>query len=513
MERPMSKGIMSNSIMNAAAGMLLLVTGFACSILVARLLGPEANGTIAFALWIGATGSLVAELGTGVLLLRLLPQLKARGVDDAGRRGFAAYLALPVIASTLILVALYFGVSLKTELLYGTDVTTGIIVLTAALLFIQSVGSFSKNFLIGEQRLGTFFRITALSSLLQFVFVVAGALGYGIAGALVGYIAGQCVQFVYTLGLFGVRRDNAGYRRRYLLGNSAVLFFEFAVSAVFLNRPELFFLQHFQSLGEVGYYAVALSLANLALQLPVQLTGSLLPFYAERREASGGSVHASIFDGVVRSFAYITFPLCFGLAAIAHPLVTAVYGAPFAEAGLIVAILAAGSPAYVFGQLVTQYLYSMDRVKIRLVASGVGAALMVVGLFFVVPVAGGAGAAAVRGVVFAIMVGLLLTGVGRGAMSAGLSVIVLKVGIAAAGCGLAAWPIAEKIGGFTGVVIGILAGAVAYGVLLRLLRAVPAEDGAVIDKMLERLPMKPGRIARRLLAFVVPLPLSQPAGE
>jgi O-antigen/teichoic acid export membrane protein len=73
MERPMSKGIMSNSIMNAAAGMLLLVTGFACSILVARLLGPEANGTIAFALWIGATGSLVAELGTGVLLLRLLP--------------------------------------------------------------------------------------------------------------------------------------------------------------------------------------------------------------------------------------------------------------------------------------------------------------------------------------------------------------------------------------------------------------------------------------------------------
>jgi O-antigen/teichoic acid export membrane protein len=513
MERPMSKGIMSNSIMNAAAGMLLLVTGFACSIFIARLLGPEANGTIAFALWIGATGALVAELGTGVLLLRLLPQLRARGVDEKSRRGFAAFLALPVVASTLILVALYFGVSLKTDLLYGTDTMTGIILLTAMLLVIQSIGSFSKNFLIGEQRLGTFFRITALSSVLQMVLVIAGALTHGIAGALVGYIAGQCVQFAYTLGLFRVRRNDAGYRRRYLLGTSAVLFLEFVISAVFISRPELFFLQHFRSLGEVGFYAVALSLANLALQLPVQLTGSLLPFYSEHRETSGGGVHAGVFDGVVRSFAYITFPLCFGLAAIAHPLVVAVYGAPFADAGLIVAILAAGSPAYVFGQLVTQYLYSMDRVKIRLVATGVGAVLMVAGCLVVVPVAGGAGAAGVRAVVLAVMAGLLLTGIGRGAMSRGLPVVLAKVALAGAGCGLAAWPIAEKIGGFAGVALGILAGALVYGVLLRLLRAVPPEDGVVIDGMLTSLPMTPGRIARRMLSFVVPLPTAQPAGE
>jgi O-antigen/teichoic acid export membrane protein len=224
-------------------------------------------------------------------------------------------------------------------------------------------------------------------------------------------------------------------------------------------------------------------------------------------------VHVAVFDGVVRSFAYITFPLCFGLAAIAHPLVTAVYGAPFAEAGLIVAILAAGSPAYVLGQLVTQYLYSMDRVKIRLAASGVGATLMVIGCLLVVPTWGGAGAATVRGVVFAVIAVLLLTGVGRGAMSAQLPGVLIKVALAGAGCGLAAWPVAEEIGGFAGVVAGILAGAIAYAALLRLLRAVPPEDGAVIDGMLKSLPMKPGRIARRLLAFVVPMPAAQPAGE
>lgn len=509
----MSKGIMSNSIMNAAAGMLLLVTGFGCSVLVARLLGPEANGTIAFALWIGATGALVAELGTGVLLLRLLPQLKARGVGEKGRRGFAAYLALPVLASTLVLVALYVGVSLKTELLYGTDVTKGIVALTALLLFIQSLGSFSKNYLIGEQRLGMFFRITVLSSLLQLAFVVAGSLTYGVAGALVGYIAGQGVQFLYTLGLVSARRDNGGYSKRFLAGTSAVLFLEFAVSAIFLNRPELFFLQHFRTIGELGVYAVALSLANLALQLPVQLTGSLIPFYAERRETAGGRMQAKVFDAVVRSFAYITFPLCFGLAAIAQPLVLAVYGPAFAEAGLIVAILAAGSPAYVFVQLVTQYLYSMDRVKARLAVSGVGAVLMVAGCMLAVPVAGGAGAALVRGIVFAVMGALLLASMGRNAMSARLAAVLARVALAAGGCGLAAWPIAQTLGGFAGIAAGVAAGAVVYLLLLRLLRAVPGEDGAVIDGMLKAMPSGPGRFARRLLALVVPQPLSQPAGE
>lgn len=44
----MTKSIMANSVLNAAAGLTLLATGFACSIIAARLLGPEANGIIAF---------------------------------------------------------------------------------------------------------------------------------------------------------------------------------------------------------------------------------------------------------------------------------------------------------------------------------------------------------------------------------------------------------------------------------------------------------------------------------
>ncbi|WP_395383871.1 lipopolysaccharide biosynthesis protein [Mesorhizobium sp. UC22_110] len=376
---------MSNSLINAAAGMLLLVTGFACSVIVARLLGPAASGTVAFALWVAATGSLVAELGTGILLLRLLPQLKAKGVDADERRGFAAFLAVPVVLATSLLTALYALFCWKGGGLEWSNSTASVAAFAIALLFIQSIGSFTKNYLIGETRLGTFFIFTVIASILQLGIVLGGARLAGTEGVLIGYIAGQSVFFIYTLRILSTRRRKAGHSGRALAATSLLLFFEFLITAVFLTRPELVFLQHFRDTQDVGFYAVALSLANLALQLPVQLAGSLIPFYAERHETEHDISSADLFAAVVRSLSYITLPLCFGLAAVASPLVVAVFGSAFEPAAMAVAILAVGSPAYVFMLLVTQYLYSRNQVTDRLVISSIGALLMVVGCLVAVP--------------------------------------------------------------------------------------------------------------------------------
>lgn len=509
----MSKGIMTNSIMNAAAGMLLLVTGFICSIVIARMLGPEANGTIAFALWVATTGALVAELGTGVLLMRHLPQLKARGLGERQRRGFASYLALPVVVSTVLLVVLYGSISWEVEREHVIDTAGGIVVLTGALLFIQSIGALTKNYLLGEQKLGAFFRITLISSAVQLFLVVTGAILWGVEGALLGYIAGQVAPFVFALNIVATPRDSVGYDAKGLATTSAVLFVEFILSAVFLTRPELFFLQQFRSVEEVGFYAVALSLGNLALQLPLQLTGSLLPFYAEQQETSDALKQADVFAAVVRSFAYITLPMCFGLAAIASPLVTTIYGEAFAPSGVLVAVLAAGSPAYVFIQLTTQYLYSMDRVKTRLTISSIGAVMMVVGCFAIVPSWGGTGAAVVRAAVFGTMALLLLYQMKLQSVSRPLLVVVMKVIAAALVCGLVAYSIAEARAGIFGLVAAVLGGALAYAAMLRLLRAVPPEDARVIDALLSRLPTRAGMHARRAFGLIAPIAFPQPAAE
>ncbi|MCX8999626.1 oligosaccharide flippase family protein [Rhizobiaceae bacterium BDR2-2] len=501
----MSNNIMANSVLNAASGLTLLVTGFACSIVAARLLGPEASGTIAFSLWLATTGSLIAELGTGVLLMRILPQLKVQGADDARRLGFAAYLMRPVVAATLLILAVYGAAFAGLEQGHWVEMAPVVVAITGALFLIQSIGSYSKNFLIGEQRVGDFFRLTVIASLLQLVAVVAGALLYGTPGALGGYLAGQVVLFAYSLRILFARVDPCGLQRRELASSSFLLSLEYIVTSIFLTRFELLFLQKFHSAESVGFYAVALSLANLALQLPVQLTGSLLPYYAEKLESSGKArLPVEVFEGVVRSLSYITLPMSFGLAAIAPELVVVVFGPQFGPAGPIVAVLALFTPVFVFSQICTQYLFSQGQIRQRLLIDFGAAALMAGGCLLLVPGLEGTGAAIARGLVFLAMC-LAMTRLMKfdGSMH-GLFRSLLPVTAAAALCGAAAYGVAAIVGGAGGLVLAISAGAAVYVPALRLCCAVPREDADVILRIAGRLPRRGRRLVGAVTGFVTP---------
>jgi O-antigen/teichoic acid export membrane protein len=501
----MAKDIVANSALNAAAGMLLLITGFACSIIAARLLGPEANGIIAFSLWLATTGALMAELGTGVILLRMLPQLRAQGYDAARRRGFAAYLVTPTLISTAILAFLYCLVFVASEELHWAETAPTIALVTGVLFVIQSIGAFTKNYLIGEQRLDTFFRLTMVASVLQLVTVLGGALLYGVEGALIGYAAGQFVLFLYTLTIIFQRRDSCDVPTKFLVSSSVAISIQYLVDSILLNRIEIFFLQQFWSVQVVGFYAVSLSLANLALQLPVQLTGSLLPYYSHRRHSTeDSSVSMEVFAGVIRALSYITLPMSFGLAAISTGLVTTVFGEAFRPAGPIVAILALTAPAFVLMQILTQYLFSMDRTRTRLHASIAGGAVIVGGCLIAVPWFSGSGAAAARFCGFALMCLIMIRATGFGPSLRCLYISLAKV--AAASMMVAATTVIMEyfVPGSLGIVLGIAAGVLVYPIGLRLLKAVPAEDGQILISLTSSLPGRLQSVFRRFFLFVSP---------
>jgi len=119
----MSNGIIANSIVNALAGFMLLITGFASAIITARLLGPEANGIIAFSLWLVVSGASIAELGSSIMLLKMMPQLKAEGYNEHRRRGFAAILITPTLFAVLALLAIYAVFFLTSERFHWSGAT------------------------------------------------------------------------------------------------------------------------------------------------------------------------------------------------------------------------------------------------------------------------------------------------------------------------------------------------------------------------------------------------------
>lgn len=501
--KPVDSGIVKNSVLNAAAGLALLLTGFVSSVVVARFLGPEANGMIAFSLWMVVTGSLIAELGTGISMLRILPQLAARGYDSKARRGFGSFLAWPVTAATL-----WLSVAAAVWLYYqgpshGLASTPAIALLTGGLFIAQSLGSFAKNYLIGEQQLGFFLRVSAASTVLQISGVAVGAWYWGVEGALVGYALGQIPLALTTFNVLRTKPDSCGMQPKQIASTSFLIVIEFIVTAVFLTRPEIVFLQEFRSSEAVGYYAVATSLANLALQLPIQLTGSLVPYYAAHSEKNG-VLSSDLLVTVIRNFAYLTLPMSFGLSAVAEPLVTGIYGPAYREAGVIVSIIAAGVPAAVFLQLCTQYVFSMDRQDLRLRTTIVGAGVMAVGLFATVPFFGGEGAAAMRDLTLVVMGAFIMRYIPKSSHSGGLVFRILRIAAAALVTAVLAYASTRLLPGILGVVVGIAAGMLAYVPALRIMRAVDPVDRTTLSGLAIRVPQRLRPLYIRLIDIAAP---------
>ncbi len=60
------------SVINTSAGMLSMLMGFVCSIIVARTLGVEGTGIVAFALWFMSVATVVSDFGMPQATLRFI---------------------------------------------------------------------------------------------------------------------------------------------------------------------------------------------------------------------------------------------------------------------------------------------------------------------------------------------------------------------------------------------------------------------------------------------------------
>lgn len=485
----MASTLVRKSIFNAAAGLTMLVTGFICSIITARLLGPEANGIVAFAFWLTTTGMLVAGFGSDVLLPRMLPQLQQQGHDERERRAFTAYIAQFVVLAMVAIIAAYVILSLETENDSRATGTNYVAAVTGLLFVLQTIGTMGVSYLIGEQRPDVFLRLTIVASILQLLVTVVGALTYGAAGALAGYVASYSVLFLYMIRVIAIRPSACGEKTSVIMKAALTISLGTIIESVFLNRVELAFLQHFDDVHTVGFYAVGLTLANLALQLPVQLSGSLVPYYTQLAHERGSTrLPVHLFENVIRIMAYFTLPMGFGLAAISTELVTDVFGQDFAPAGTIVALLALSAPISVFNQVGTKYIYAIGKERARLRIGIYGSAAICLACLLLVPTYGGEGAAAARIIMLLLISIMIARAMDFEGSLKSMTISFAKIATAAATSAAVAYATVRLIDGLVGTGLAILSAALVYVLMLRLLVAVPKADTEALLNIARRLP-------------------------
>jgi O-antigen/teichoic acid export membrane protein len=507
-----------NSLFGALAGASITLANFLSGIIVARTLGVNGAGAVAYAVWLALVIVPVFDLGASSAVGRYVPEMRARGACVLAER-LSGQLARILVASVLTLAALFIvlGVffllsrrymprlisdALRIDLLHHDYTVEAYWGLTALYVTGQVLATYVYSYLRGCQRFGTVFQLAISSLVVQVMGVAAGSLMCGINGAIAGYAVGQILPALPAIRLVaqtGPVDDALLSRVRYY---ARYAWAANVANAFVWSRLEIFFLERYAGDHDVGIFAAALTLANLAIQGPILLTAGVLPLLSEQRGRGDHEAMKAANEIGTRLLAALVFPSCLGIAAIMPVLVPWIYGFAFVEAipaAIVIVCAACLSATTVIGAHLIQ---ALERSDFGFFSAALGASLSVLSGIVLVPKFGVMGAVLSRALIQTFMVALgawfIITRLGYSMPFASLLRLLCAAIISAVVAHLlVVWCAHPLI-----LIVAIPAAAASYLVALRSLAAVPVGDLIVLDRLSRALPIPAARIIQQLLNFV-----------
>lgn len=498
-----------NSLLGTIAGISTTLGNFVSSLVVARLLGVDQAGLVAFAVWIIFFGTTIIEAGVPFTLARYMPEVAARD-GDAQARSLAALLFRPFVVAALLpavgftLYAAWlrlqsggFGITAQplTDpvlcLLIGLNTTT------------LALGDYARSFLRGTHNFGRVAKVTTTSALLQIAGLCVGSYMFGPRGAMAAYLAASLAPLIVLRDLRGHRRPVPKEIMRRVARYTRFRWASDLLGFFIWSRVEILFLQLTWGVKAVGLFTVGMTLSNLAVQGPLMLTWALMPQFSEQHGRKDRESMRQLYGTATRLLAFLVFPACFGLAAILPTLLPLLYGAAFVGAIPAAQILVCAASISAVSAVGANLVWALERSDVDFYAGLVGASLSVLGGLLIIAPFGEIGAAVSRGMTqlaavtiaswfltqrlgFAIPVGALM-----------------RLLVAAALCGIAAHVTLALRDGLPGLVLAIAAGAASYLVAVRVVGGLQPEDIIRLRSALRALPLPIARTAEPLAQFIL----------
>jgi O-antigen/teichoic acid export membrane protein len=493
-----------NTFLGFIGGASVALAGFMGSAIAARLLGPEAMGVIAYALWSVTVAMTVAGLGIRMVLQRFIPNLRAGGKHDEaeGLIGSTARLSMQaaIVGSALLFCWLYWPGSSAIDAHSGASRIT-VIVLVLAWFICYNVADVYLSYLKGEQRFDEFARLSAYSALIRLVVIGLGAWLFGVAGALAGYVAGYMVP-ASRIGRLLRKKSIVGQQIRrqvmsFALGSWSVVM----ISGIVFGRTEIVFLEHYSGIVAVGLFAVAATLADAMLSLAPLLLSALLPYFSEQQGLGAHDHMLRLYRTMAGLLALVVMPLGIGIAAIAPVLIPVLFGAEFAGSVPAASVLLIAAAVWLPGVSTSNLIFSTGKVRLLLVSNALGLVGTIALGFSLIPSFGLMGAAWSRAVV-QVSVAAIETWYVTRRLGFALPFRALgAIALAAAIQGAVAYAITTGLGGVISLVVAIPAGVLVFAVALRVLAVLPMVDPALIDTLIAHAP----RRMRHALTFILKL--------
>jgi O-antigen/teichoic acid export membrane protein len=472
------------------------------SIVAARFLGPEGMGRQSFIAFVSLTVTSVLSSAMYVALMRFIGETAGRGQSELLPGLLWWAWRIEAVAAVLAAGALAAVAATGAR-------PTGAWALAAVVSAAGVLHTVPTAVLIGLQR----FRDAAVVGLATGLVSTAAVTivlwqGGGITGMFAVEAAVGMVNLAWTgtlarrrLGaVSGAGADPEQSRRlrravvNYALLSSVGVVLEMVVA----TRSEFFFLAHYSSDSQIAFYSIAFSAVTALRLIPRGLGGSIAPAFAT---LYGAGAWDRIRNGYSRAFRFLLFvslPVTAVMLALGQALVRVVYGGGYRGVGHPLQIVFAVFPLVAVGALGNSLLAGLGRVRMALVVTAVAAAVdvgLAAGLIPSLDAVGAAIANAAAQATYALIV-LVFSArlLGRPDWR---PLTTLRRVVASAGAGAAGWICVHVLGDVAGLLAGVPAALVVFGLMGWGLRIMPADDARWIDDALgSKLFGAVGRLAR-----------------
>jgi O-antigen/teichoic acid export membrane protein len=501
----MATKFVRNSSYGVLTGVCATFGSFLTSLVVARTLGVEGSGSVAFFIWLVTTSVTIFAAAIPFVIARFIPEMMARGEGEQAAalvarlfKPLVLLIAIPCLAFLTYSVWIYFlGAG---ERLYTQNPLA--YVLVACCCVAQAVGDYARARYRGYQQLDKLASIVILSVGLQILIVAAGSLLFGVPGALCGYLVGSGLPALFLArGL----RTNAFVDPELLRRVRRFARFRWAseiLAAFVWARIEIVFLQGYVDHASVGLLSVGMTLANLAVQGPLMMTWGLLPKFAEHFGNSQTIAASEAYATSTRFMALVAFPACFGLAALLPELLPILFGAGFTPAIPAAILLTCGAAIPAAAIVGTNVVWAADRSDLDFYSGLIGACIAVAGCMTLIPAFGLMGAVASRVITQISVVAIFTFLMAKKLHIAPPFIDLGKILAAAIVCAVTARLVMVTVNGFIAIPLAVAAGAVVYAIATRLFHALPKADAIKIRAMAASLPKQAEWIVDRALALI-----------
>lgn len=486
-----------SSLYGAIAAACPTIGMLVSTIVVARLLGPEAAGQFAYAAWLVSIGIVLADIGIPGALSRYLSELKAQG-KTAAAFGLLRRLRIPAAAAALAVA----GGLLVAATMQARGGAAGILgeprllPILAIVCLLQSWAAFAGATLRGLGQFRAVAGLAVIGLVAQVGSVAIAASTYGVWGA-VASLAGPAL----PLALASLRRaaTTPGVIQPELIARVRQFALHswifYIVSTFAWTRTEIFFLERSAGSIAVAHFSAGLTIANIVAQAPLLITGSLLPLLAGQIGEHGPARARGMFEGALRILALIVFPASVGLAALCPVLVPALFGDAFRPAVAPAMILSAAGVLVALQTLAITYLLAAEQTRAVLVPGLAAAALALCAGLTVIPLWGATGAAVSRTAIQALVCVALLVMLWKLAHFALPFRFLVRVTLSAFAVGLVAAGVTHALPGPIGIAAAIFGGIACYAVLLGVGRVLSKDD---IHRLQQGVSLCPPPLAGRL---------------